>query len=253
MPRLILDPLGEANCEQTMWGAVWIEPQYGMYLGLYAPTRFDGKLDLAFAASRDGIHFYRIKNGSRALRFSAGGQWDSGFLEVGAEWTAFSGPIRMGDKVWLYYGGTPYHLGVYGEPVSGRTDRIQGQSYVGIATMRADGWAYLTPSENEYEGHVTTVPLTSDLLGGCTLKVNAEGLDNGKLEAEVLDSATNEPVAGYTRKDSIAVSNDGINNPVAWRGNQRLPEGSNREFRLRFYLEGARARFYGFRLDNCSR
>jgi hypothetical protein len=253
-PRLILDPLGEPKSEQVEMGALWVERDYGMYLCLYAPKRFSGITDFALAASRDGMHFYRIKNASRVLRAAGGGQWDSGFLEIGSGLISFSGPIRMGDETWLYYSGTPYHIGVpgrpVGRPVSGPPLKFQGQSYVGIATMRVDGWAYLTLSENEHEGRVTTVPLTFDLLGGRTLKVNVDGLDHGKLVAEVLDPATNEPLVGYSRGDSIPVLENGLEKPVTWRDHEKLPDDPKRQLKLRFYLRGAGARFYGFKLSN---
>ena len=75
-----------------------------------------------------------------------------------------------------------------------------------------------------------------------TLYVNAE-TKGGEIKAEVLDADGNV-MKGYSRDDCKAVSGNGVEQLITWKGNVRLPR-SNKPLRLRFVMTNAS--LYSFR------
>ena len=61
---------------------------------------------------------------------------------------------------------------------------------------------------------------------------------------EVLDAATDTPLAGFGLDDCQMPTKDGLAVPVVWNGNAALPAG--RDIRLRFHLGAPGVRLYSF-------
>ncbi len=83
----------------------------------------------------------------------------------------------------------------------------------GLAGLRRDGFAYLSP-RHEGEALLTTAALHfSRAAPG--LKVNAEGLNSdARLRVEILDEH-GRPVARYSSRDAAIVSRAGLEEPYA--------------------------------------
>ena len=194
----------------------------GLYLCIYWPCTFEHRYDGALAVSRDGFNFTRVKNGSRTLPVGPAGAWDSGIIKM--EW-----PQREGDELRLYYGGSPWHHG---------TEPFVPPWQIGLATIRVNGWTYYTPRSGEDRGILTTIPIDAPegLKKGLTVNVEGAVSAPSALKVEILDSATEKPLPGFTEADCRAVSTDGIAVPIAWSGGTTIPAG--KPIRLRFFLNG---------------
>ncbi len=223
----ILDPIGEKAGDQIYWGTVWIEN--GVYLCLYAPFRYDGGYQAALAMSRDGLNYVRIKNGKFILPRGPAGSWDSGFIAVGY---GFNVPLRIGNKIRVYYGGVTSHHG---------TDRAAAA--IGMAELPADGWTFVSPELSARESYVTTIPFTADR---GHLYVNAElPAGRGALQAEILDAENDVPLAGYSRQDCRELSGVVGEKMISWNHSDTLPLRASR-VRFRFYLKGPEAHLYSY-------
>ena len=81
------------------------------------------------------------------------------------------------------------------------------------------------------------------------LRVNAEvPQGRGYIKVEILDSRTNQPLAGYSRQDCDGIVGGGRNAKVAWRGSDSIPATAS-GVKFRFYLDGAETRLYSFWFD----
>lgn len=203
----------------------------GLYLCIYWPCSFEHRYDGALAVSRDGFNFTRVKNGGQTLSVGPAGTWDSGMIKMG--W-----PMRDGDILREYYGGSAWHHGV--EP-------YRPTWHIGLATIRVNGWTYYTPTPDEYRGTVTTIPVDAPANTNKVLAVNVEGSRGSKdaVAVEALDAATGKAMKGFAASDCLPLKTDGIAMPVAWKGGRALPTG--KAIRLRFHLCGKGVRLYSFR------
>jgi hypothetical protein len=227
----ILDPAGEKAGDQIYWGNVWIEN--GLYLSLYAPYQFNGGYQAAFAMSRDGFNYVRVKNGEFIIPRGPAGAWDSGSIAVGY---GIGIPLRVGEKIRVYYGGNTTHHG---------TDPWRASAAVGMAELRPDGWAYLRPSLESPVSYVTTIPISVNIPQERKLLINSEVAQGGEIRVEVLNAITNTPLQGYAKQDCRPLSEDSIASQVSWRQRSILPKTGNK-VRLRFYLTGPKTRLYSF-------
>jgi hypothetical protein len=228
----ILDPSGDKSGDQIYWGNVWIEN--GLYLCLYAPYQFNGGYQAAFAVSRDGFNYVRVKNGEFILPRGPAGAWDSGSIAVGY---GIGIPLHIGEKIRVYYGGNTSHHG---------TDPWRASAAIGMAELRPDGWAYVEPSPEASVSYIATIPMASNATRARRLFVNTEVQPaGGKIRVEVLDAATNKPFQGYSKQDCRLLFASALTSRVGWNQTDLLPKTANR-IRLRFYLTGPRTRLYSF-------
>ncbi|GAH20767.1 unnamed protein product, partial [marine sediment metagenome] len=108
---LILEAGGGVDEDEIYSARLWI--QDGIYILQYLACRFDGRYEVALATSRDGVNFYRVKNGQSLLPTSGAGNWDSGII-------ASVAPVKVEDEFWLYYGGTPWHHNSHSKMLNGQ-------------------------------------------------------------------------------------------------------------------------------------
>ncbi|MCD6361112.1 MAG: hypothetical protein J7M38_09625, partial [Armatimonadetes bacterium] len=118
-----------------------------------------------------------------------------------------------------------------------------------MATIRMDGETLYALDEDETEGELDTCELRRPAAGWSELKVNVDP-KGGTVKVAVLDSATDEPVAGYGLDDCDTI-NEGIAERVTWNGSG-LSELSLDAVRLRFRLtrpsaEAASPELYAWR------
>lgn len=241
----ILDPAGERGAYQIYWGLVWKE--HGLYLCLYAPYGYDGRYDVALAVSRDGQHFMRVKNGERLLPCGGGGEWDRGSIAVGY---GVGQPIRLEDRLRLYYSGSTGHHG---------TKPWGSTSCVGFADLPIDGYSCVRVRRGApgSVGTVTTLPFAVPRgfspavgvrLGPQSFYAGASHPDDspahGRVSAEFLDAASNEPIPGFEARSSHAAAGPGAHR-IEWPGADPAAL-AGRSVRLRLVLTGMDVWLYSF-------
>ncbi len=204
-------------------------------------------VEKALAVSRDGRHYWRVKRGAINLPHGAAGAWDSGRVRTGL-------PIRVGDELRLYYCGMPasyfddpdakgYVPPVWADAWSHNTTArgLELRPWkVGLAKLRADGWAYLQLARDAQSGHLTTIPFE---YGGGQLVVNGTGLGSGGIRVEVRTAENAAVVPGFDAASSRFSNPDAVRSSVAWSGDKTLEPGT---YRLRFVFDGLRSKLYAF-------
>lgn len=201
----------------------------GLYFCIYWPCNAEHRYEGALAVSRDGVNFTRVKNGSRTLAVGPAGAWDSGIVKM--DW-----PQRQGDRLMLYYGGSPWHHG---------TEPYTPPWHIGLATIRVHGWTCFMPAADEASGELVTIPIEAPpgVRRGLTLNVQQSASAAGVV-VEVLNAATGRPIPGFAAAQWIPLPTDGIAMPARWKGGLALPTGA--PIRLRFVLAGRQTRLYSF-------
>ncbi|MBI2298085.1 MAG: hypothetical protein HYU66_03890 [Armatimonadetes bacterium] len=223
--------------ELCLWSQHWADHLYSstgfvygdQYLGLVSifdlrPDHHD--LACWLISSRDALHWERCQTEVPLVGCGGVGEWDRFFCHNGG-----SPPIRVGDRLYLYYRGGSIRHGPYD-----RTD-VGTTVGVGLATLRADGFASLEASFDG--GELVTMPW--ELEGG-DLVLNAK-CDYGSIRVELLD-AEDHPLPGYALADCVPVSADGTALPVRWTEHADLSGAAGRTVRLRFELRNARLYSY---------
>lgn len=199
--------------------------QYLGYLCYFNRDRRNPLCWLELITSRDGLSWHRAPSRQPLIGLGEVGEFDRFTnMIIGGP------PVRMGDRLYLYYRGTA----VRHSPFDGTDDtgkRFPGG--MGLATLRVDGFASLAASYDG--GQVTT---KSFRCRGGRLEVNGKA-DFGRMSVAVLDDH-GRPVAGYTLKDCQLIQQDGLQLPVCWRSHVDLKPLTGRPIRLRFHLENAR-------------
>ena len=244
--------------EEVHDASIWREN--GLLVFHYDAFKFDGNqhVDKALTVSRDGKHYHRIKRGAVNLPHGNAGQWDNGRIRTGV-------PIRVGDELWLYYCGMPAqtHHDIphtaddlhtqqrataetlrKGRGLS-RGDHLRPQR-LGLARLRADGWAYLQLTREAPAGYVTTIPL--EYVGG-DLVVNGIGLGPGSLSVEILAADTMEVIEGFSCNDAAFSHSDSVSSHVTWKNGKALPRGT---YRLRFVFRSLKSKLYAFGFESGS-
>lgn len=181
----------------------------------------DGPILVELVSSRDGVAWQR-QEGDRnpILELGPEGAWDAGMIFTPNH------PLVEGDTIKLFYGG-----------FGGTHAAKQQTAGIGVATLRKDGFASL--AAGAVAGTITTKPWRH--LEG-ELRVNAAA-SGGAVKAEILDR-DGRVLPGYSLADCVAVTGDGVDQPVAWRGRSQLPEPGG-ELAIRFEL--VRSSLYSFR------
>ncbi|UCH35216.1 MAG: hypothetical protein JSV65_02365 [Armatimonadota bacterium] len=200
------------------------------YLGLLSifdlnPKRHE--LNCWLMSSRDGRRWERCPADAPVIACGGAGEW-SRFMS----WNGGSPPIRVGDRLYFYYRGSARRHGPYeGE------DNCDAPVCVGLATLRADGFASLNASFDG--GEVITTPWVID---GGELLLNAK-CDYGEICVELLDEAE-QPVPGYALGDCIPVRGDGTDLAVRWKERADLSAAAGKTVSLRVHLKNARLYSY---------
>jgi hypothetical protein len=203
------------------------------YLGFLTYFVRDPKnplLTVSLLTSRDGETWERPKAGKPLIDVGGVGEWDR-FLNM----LTGAPPIRVGDKLYLYYRG----MASRHKPYEGKDDTFRQGGGLGLATLRADGFASLNASYDG--GRATTAPFRTH---GRQLRVNAKA-DFGRLRVEILDAA-GTPLPGFGRDDCQLMHTDSVDEPIRWKDDKTLAGLKAQLIRLRFHLENVR--LYAYRV-----
>jgi hypothetical protein len=216
------EPAGIWNRRNVLLGL------YGLWHG--ASVNSERRMDLGLLISNDGIHFREPIPDYAFIPAGADGTWDQRGLIHG------QGYEQIGDQTHIYYGAW--------DPSSGGV----AKGAVGLATMRRDGFGYLSTREKG-DGQFTTRPLTN--LRSASLSINVEGVSQeAVLRIELIDK-TGNAIEGYSGRDAAVVADSGLSVKVSWSGRTKI-EVSNAAIRLRVSLTGPQAhqvKFYAAYLE----
>jgi hypothetical protein len=156
------------------------------------------RIDLGLVVSNDGLHFREPVPDFKVIARGREGEWDSISLLQGH---AFA---NVDDKTYMWYS----HWDSEGH--------FRRQE-IGLATLRRDGFGYLSRQVATQEGHSITSAIPGRA-GGYRLRVNVEGVSaEAPLVVELLDPA-GRPLPGYSGADAARVTEPGVGREVRFPG-----------------------------------
>lgn len=168
-------------------------------------------IDLGLIVSNNGIHFREPLPDHKVIARGAEGEWDSIALLQGH---AF---VNVGDRTMMWYS----HWDTGG--------KLQNME-IGLATMRRDGFGYLSRKVANSPAHVVTAPITTT--AAAKIFVNVEGVSNdAPLTVELLDEF-DRAMPNYSGDNSAIVSTAGTRTEVVWS----RPTPAGKPFALRVSL-----------------
>ena len=195
----------------------------------------DGPSELQLAVSRDLEHWERPFREPCVPRGKIG-EWDSGWFYSAAE------ALRVGDEVWLYYGGGNYtHASpaVRAETYDDGTPTGRGTIYkggIGLAIWKLD--RFVSADAGSDGGTLTTVPV---VFAGNRLELNATTSEGGGIAVEVLD------MQGKVLGRSAAFSGDELRQTLQWEQDPGLAALAGTPVQLRFVMRNAELYSFAFR------
>ncbi len=189
-------------------------------------------LDIHLMSSRDGRQFRLVDPERPVVPCGTFGEWDRWMtMLTGAP------PIRVGDKLYIYYRGFSRRHKPFGLPEYKDTIEAGG---LGLGTLRLDGFASLAAGFDG--GRVTTKPIVFD---GRKLSINAKANWHAHVRVEVLD-VEGQPITYFTAGDCAAMQADRVDAEITWKNRPDLSELAGKPIRLRFHLQNAR--LYSYRI-----
>jgi hypothetical protein len=197
----------------------------GAYIGL--PWLFwensSNRLDVQLASSRDGIHWRRAGNRGTLIPNGKKGTWDGGCIFTAAQ------PLQVkDDTIYIYYSGLSLD---HEQARPSRRERPEyGESSIGVATLRRDGFVSLRAGKDT--GTVVTGSIRWP--AGRRLHLNVDA-SKGQARVSVLGD-DGKPLAGFEK--SRVVSGDHTDVLIEWpRAAGATPKGKS--VQLRFELTAA--------------
>jgi len=203
------------------------------------------RIDLQWAASRDGIHWWRPDRRA-CLPNPPLGEYGGGMI-----WPMHH-PVIDGSQLHVYYSGNeslhgdlfnsedsgPRKLRARGERLSRQSSSLPNYGALCRASWTTGRlWALAPAIGGPYVGTATTKRLP---LSGKQLLVNVITRRDGNLRAELLDSK-GAVIEGYSRDECRLIAGDVAVATVEWNEEKTMPEAATK---IRFYLK--RAFLYGF-------
>jgi len=190
----------------------------------------EGPFELQLGVSRDLVHWERPFRVPCLPRGKLG-EWDCGLFVTPSR------ALRVGDEVWLYYGGSNYTHGtpcLYRAEGTGRGTKFTGS--IGLAKWKLDRFVSVDAPEDG--GMLTTVPI---VFSGNRLEINARTKPHGRVSVEILDAA-GRPVEGMSSSD--AFTGDDLRHVVTWKGERKVSQLQGQPVSLKIHLRDAE--FYSF-------
>ncbi len=170
-------------------------------------------IDLGLIISNDGIHFREPVPDHKIISRGQKGEWDDVALLQGH---AF---VNEGDQTMIWYS----HWDTGGQLKS---------MEIGLATLRRDGFGYLSCKENDNDAHF----ITSAFKIGKKEKllINVEGLSpEMPLSIELLDDM-DKPLQGFSGPQSAVLTSNGTQLEVSWPTKNYLPDNRKIAIKVNF-------------------
>jgi hypothetical protein len=176
-------------------------------------------IDLGLILSNDGIHFREPVSGFKVIACGKEGDWDDIALLQGH---AF---VNEGDQTMIWY--SHWDTG-------GKLKTMD----IGLATLRRDGFGYLSRKEDDNDAHFITSTFTP---GKASLNVDGITPD-APLTIQLLDHL-DQPIAGCT----ATITQNGTHQPIQWA--KPLPAGQRVALRVNFPVNSS-AKVYALYLND---
>jgi hypothetical protein len=171
------------------------------------------RVDLGLLISNDGVHFREPVPGHKIIPRGAEGQWDDVAILQGH---AF---INEGDKTMIWYS----HWDTGG---------VLKNMEIGLATLRRDGFGYLSAKEEDNDAHFITAASEAN-----EIALNVDGVTAEKaLEVQLLDHL-DRPLEGYEAK----ITTNSTSAVIQWP--KALPKDKRVALKVLFPV-GSTARVY---------
>lgn len=193
-----------------------------------APRLQGLKIDLGLAVSNDGVHFREPVPNFKLIEHGSSGEWDQVALLQGH---AF---VNVGEQTYIWYS----HWDCEGQ--------FRSQE-IGLATIRRDGFGYLSAKQPELAAFCETANFTTTD-AGTKVFVNIDGATADKpIRIELLDELA-EPVAGFSGNDAAVVAASGVRTEVTWKST--LPAGKKFGLRVHFPAGGEAKLYAAYATNN---
>ena len=201
-------------------------PYEGVYIGfdwmlhITGTTEYgdDGTVETQLVYSRDITDQWMRPDRNQVIELGVSGSWDDGMI-----YTA-SYPIRVGNEIWLYYGGYDDTHG---------TASPNGK--IAIAKWRLDG--FMSLDSDSSEGTIVTKKLK---FTGSKLTLNAKADGTGNyIKVELLDS-NGSVINGYSKNDCTTINSDNVEHTVSWTGGSDISSLAGQEIQVKIYTKGSK-------------
>lgn len=189
----------------------------------------DGRLEVQFTGSRDGIAWQRYDR-RPYVTLGPPGSDTANIVFIG------TGMAVRGNEIWQYGTGFRSRHGDVGE----RKRQTDGVIYRYV--QRLDGFVSL--DFDKTDATCTTAPVKID---GPRLCVNVDTGALGNLRVGLLDEA-GRPIPGFGIDDCLPIHCNSVRATVVWKGRPDLAALKDKNVQVTF--SGTRARLYSFYFDN---
>ena len=192
-----------------MWQDAEKKPQDGRYWNQGV------SVDLGLIVSNNGIHFREPVPDFKVISRGKKGEWDSIALLQGH---AF---VNIGDKTMMWY--SHWDTG-------GKLRNME----IGLATMRRDGFGYLSKKVPDSSAHFVTT--TFETKGKTKLFVNVKDISKSSPLIVELYDEFDKPIPAFAGKNAAHVIRSGIRTPVVWpaQKNEWLPSEKKLSVRVTY-------------------
>jgi hypothetical protein len=175
-------------------------------------------VNLGLITSNDGIHFREPVPGFQVISRGGEGEWDNVALLQGH---AF---VNEGDKTMIWY--SHWDTGA----------TLQSMD-IGLATLRRDGFGYLSPKQDDSDAQFTTSTFTAK-----EVSVNLDGVSaETPVKVQLIDHL-DRPMPGY----EATLTQSGLHQRIAWP--KPIPAGEQVAVRIHF-PEHSTAKVYAIYLN----
>ncbi len=194
-------------------------------------TTSDGRLEMHFIGSRDGIAWHRYDR-EPYVRLGLADSDSQNMVFMG------TGLVVRGDEIWQY--GTGFHSR-HGDREA-RQHRTDGVIYRYV--QRVDGFVSLDFDNGG--GTCTTAPVKVE---SSRLLLNVDTGALGNLRVGLIDAA-GKPLAGFGVEQCTVLRTNSTHAAVVWKGQSDLSSLKGKEVRVSF--TGSRTKLYSFYFDQSS-
>ena len=190
-----------------------------------APRLYGMRIDLGLIVSNDGIHFREPVPDFKVIAHGKEGEWDSISLLQGH---AFA---NVGEKTYIWYSHWDSE------------EQFRNEA-IGLATLRRDGFGYLSHKVAAEDAHCITANLPA-AEHGYRLQVNVEGVTpKSPLTVELLNRL-GQALPGFSGKDAARVTEPGVQREVVWSGDAARRGTVTQSFAVRVnFPQSSDARLY---------
>ncbi|MFN0197801.1 MAG: alpha/beta hydrolase family protein [Planctomycetaceae bacterium] len=172
-------------------------------------------IDLGLGLSNDGIHFREPVPDFKVIPRGKPGEWDDVALLQGH---AF---VNVGDETYIWYS----HWNTIEE--------LKGME-IGLATLRRDGFGYLSRMLDDQHGLIVTTNIPAEK-SGYTLSLNVENVSEAlPLKVELLDKL-GRPLPQYAGDNAAVVTTSGVIVEVEFPG-AATPTPVDKEFGVQIHF-----------------